>query len=158
MLKTGDIVIQDCIMVNNILKKERQLSVVLFERIKDGNDIIYTCPITNSEEVTFKNKNKYCYFPYLMLDENRDSCVEIDGLDSYDRKVAHPIGIQLDKDYLDMIYKKVIDYEVPEDKRKVYQEVKEAIDKSIKLEKEQKKQEKRSRKILKKLNKKTIRN
>ena len=153
MLKSWNLVVREYIMVNNknyMNNKKNRLSIVVFKDITNGS-VVYTCPITNGVKTALYNKDKYCYFPFLVLDEVKYSCIKLDSLNKYSSDIVHPVGINLDDAHIELMFDKILNLDFPTNRDDVFKEVKEKILLIKDDIKRQKKEEKRARKLLVKM-------
>ena len=154
MLKSGEIVVQEYTMVNNKNykdNKKNRLSVVVFEDVTENGSVVYTCPITNGVKTALYNKDKYCYFPFLVLDDVKYSCIKLDSLNRYSSDIVHPVGINLDDAHIELMFDKILNSDFSTNRDDVFKEVKEKILLIKDDIKRQKKEEKRARKLLVKM-------
>lgn len=154
MLKSGEIVVQEYTMINNKNykdNKKNRLSVVVFEDVTENGNVVYTCPITNGVKTALYNKDKYCYFPFLVLDEVKYSCIKLDSLNKYSSDIVHTVGINLDDAHIELMFDKILNSDFSTNRDDVFKEVKEKILLIKDDIKRQKKEEKRARKILVKM-------
>ena len=130
MLKSGDIVVQDRTMINNVNykdNKKNRLSVVLFETTIDGESFICTVPLTNSPKAALKYKDSYYYFPYLIYDSKKYSCVKINSANIYPIDIVHSTGLSLDRNHMNRIFSKLMEYSEPKNREELYKMIRDNI-------------------------------
>lgn len=107
MFRSGDIVVQDRTMINNVNYKDNKkdrLSVVLFGIDIEGDEYACTVPLTNNPRSALKSDDSYCYFPYLIYDQRKYSCVKLNSANIYPVDIIHPMGINLGEDRMNRIF------------------------------------------------------
>ena len=130
MLKSWNLVVREYIMVNNknyMNNKKNRLSVVVFEDVTENGSVVYTCPITNGVKTALYNKDKYCYFPFLVLDEVKYSCIKLDSLNKYSSDIVHPVDINLDDVYIELMFNKILNLDFSTNRDYVFKETKEML-------------------------------
>ena len=140
MFKSGDIVVQDRTMINNVNYKDNKatrLSVVLFETEIDGEIFVCTAPLTNNPKAALKYQDSYYYIPYLMYDERKYSCIKLNAANIYNPNIVHSTGIYLGRDHMNRIFSKLMDYPEPKNREDLYKLIRENI-LSIKEKRKQK--------------------
>ena len=140
MFKSGDIVVQDRTMMNNVNYKDNKatrLSVVLFETEIDGEIFVCTAPLTNNPKAALKYQDSYYYIPYLMYDERKYSCIKLNAANIYNPNIVHSTGIYLGRDHMNRIFSKLMDYPEPKNREDLYKLIRENI-LSIKEKRKQK--------------------
>lgn len=140
MFKSGDIVVQDRTMMNNVNYKDNKatrLSVFLFETEIDGEIFVCTAPLTNNPKAALKYQDSYYYIPYLMYDERKYSCIKLNAANIYNPNIVHSTGIYLGRDHMNRIFSKLMDYPEPKNREDLYKLIRENI-LSIKEKRKQK--------------------
>lgn len=130
MFKSGDIVVQDRTMMNNLNykdNKETRLSVVLFETEIDGEIFVCTAPLTNNPKAALKYQDSYYYIPYLMYDERKYSCIKLNSANIYNLNIVHSTGIYLGREHMNRIFSKLMDYPEPKNREDLYKLIRENI-------------------------------
>lgn len=149
MLKSGDIVVQDCTMISNRVDSYKsRLSVVLFEFEIDKEMYSCTAPLTNNPRSALKYNDSYYYFPYLIYEQRKYSCVKINAANLYPSKSIHSTGISLDNNHMDRIFDKIINYSEPKKYEELYKMIRDNISIVKRINKTKETEEKQKRKRL----------
>lgn len=152
MFSSGEIVVQDRTMINNVNYKDNKttrLSVVLFETKIDGDVFVCTAPLTNNPKAALKYQDSYYYIPYLIYDERKYSCVKLNAANIYNHDLVHSTGIYLGKGHMNRIFSKLMDYPEPKNREELYKLIRENIssvkEKTRVLDAEEKRKQKQMR-------------
>lgn len=162
MLKPGEIVIQKKTMINKVNfkdNKENRLSIVLFSYIDKNNDLYYcTVPITNATSSIHSKiiSPNFVYMPCAILSATKLCCAKIDSIYLYKDEIINSTGIILEKNLLYRIYDKVLQLEVNEVRKELYDFIKIMITDQIDKEKKELKKAYKEKQRLKKLKKKEL--
>lgn len=155
MLKSGDVVFQDNININNFKdNKVNRLSVVLFTIDIDNVSYACTCPITNSYRNAQKHPEKYYYSNFLLLGPTKLCCVKIDLAALYDIRTIHATGIRLDNNHIDGIFDKINDFKEEKELSQFYNFVRENLDRVKRDRIQEEKRIKKEAKLMRKMKKK----
>lgn len=112
-IKSGDIVWQEKTMINDKNyndNKDCRVSVVIFSTQIDDEEIVCTCPLTNSVGTAQRKPDCYYSQSYLVLDGKKFSCVKLDSVRLYPTSIVHTLGISVNDIQYDRITEKLLEY------------------------------------------------
>ena len=112
-IKSGDIVWQEKTMINDKNyndNKDCRVSVVIFSTQIDDEEIVCTCPLTNSVGTAQRKPDCYYSQSYLVLDGRKFSCVKLDSVRLYPASIVHTLGISVNDIQYKQITEKLLEY------------------------------------------------
>ncbi len=112
-LKSGDIVWQERTMINGKNYKDNKncrVSVVIFSTQIDDEEVVCTCPLTNSIGTAQRQSDCYYSQSYLVLDGRKFSCVKLDSVRLYPASIVHTLGISVNDIQYEQITEKLLEY------------------------------------------------
>lgn len=112
-IKPGDVVWQERTMVNGKNYKDNKdcrASIVIFTSQIDGEEVVCTCPLTNSVDTAKRNPDAYYSQSFLVLDGRKFSCVKLDSVHLYPASIVHTLGISVNNIQYDRITEKLLEY------------------------------------------------
>ncbi len=112
-LKSGDIVWQERTMINGKNYKDNKdcrVSVVIFSTQIDDEEVVCTCPLTNSIGTAQRQSDCYYSQSYLVLDGRKFSCVKLDSVRLYPASIVHTLGISVNDIQNEQITEKLLEY------------------------------------------------
>lgn len=113
MIKPGDVVWQKNTMINNKNfkdNKDKRLSVVIFSEVIDGEEVVCTCPFTNSVGTAYRNPEEYYSNAFLVLGGRKLSCVKLNSVHLYPEADVYPLGIRVNDMQYESIRNKLLEY------------------------------------------------
>lgn len=115
MFNEGDVVLQKNTLVNGVNfkdNKETRLSIVLFNyKDENGDNIVYTCPITNHIPNIKKPNNNILYVPYLLLTSKKLCSIKLDSTYKYPENELRTTGLKINNNIMLKVYDKLLNLE-----------------------------------------------
>lgn len=128
MIRPGDIVWQKKTMINNKNfkdNKDKRLSVVIFSEVIDGEEVVCTCPFTNSVGTAYRNPEEYYSNAFLVLGGRKLSCVKLNSVHLYPEADVYPLGIRVNDMQYESIRNKLLEYMKNSDQNDLYHMIQE---------------------------------